>query len=393
MNIVLLIKDFAIGKKFDKSGMPNQSGGERHGLNHAKELIRLGHHVTIMTKKKYWFTKVRETYDSGIDLIRLHGSIRWFEVFLRLLTTHRKTDAFYIIGRPKFAVWAILFAKLTGKPVTLALTGKAEIFGNNKSFREKLFASCDNYIATTHEIKESFIKDAHIDQKKISVIPHGIDTKMYPFISYEDRCIAKQQSGLDSVIPNLLFCARVAPNKGILIALEVWKQIYKHYPDSKFYIVGGGDNTLLDEARRVSEQCNNSISVVGEVDDVTSYHRLSDVYIFPSEHEGLPTSLLEAMSSGLATVCSDIGGNNDLIFDDVTGYRVPVKDVDAYVEKVSKLFDNIDLREKMGKCSSKYVEEHCSYDVVSKEMEITVTNQRTELIDMLSENPVISNVK
>ena len=393
MNIVLLIKDFAIGKKFDKSGMPNQSGGERHGLNHAKELIRLGHHVTIMTKKKYWFTKVRETYDSGIDLIRLHGSIRWFEVSLRLLTTHRKTDAFYIIGRPKFAVWAILFAKLTGKPVTLALTGKAEIFGNNKSFREKLFASCDNYIATTHEIKESFIKDAHIDQKKISVIPHGIDTKMYPFISYEDRCIAKQQAGLDSVIPNLLFCARVAPNKGILIALEVWKQLYKHYPDSKFYIVGGGDNTLLDEARRVSEHCNNSIIVVGEVDDVTPYHRLSDVYIFPSDHEGLPTSLLESMSSGLATVCSDIGGNNDLIFDDVTGYRVPVKDVDAYINKISYLFDNPSIRIEMGKCASSYVEMHASYDVVSKEMEITVTNQRIEPIDMLSEKPVISNTK
>ena len=393
MNIVLLIKDFAIGKKFDKSGMPNQSGGERHGLNHAKELIRLGHHVTIMTKKKYWFTKVRETYDSGIDLIRLHGSIRWFEVFLRLLTTHRKTDAFYIIGRPKFAVWAILFAKLTGKPVTLALTGKAEIFGNNKSFREKLFASCDNYIATTHEIKESFIKDAHIDQKKISVIPHGIDTKMYPFISYEDRCIAKQQAGLDSVIPNLLFCARVAPNKGILIALAVWKQIYEHYQDSKFYIVGGGDNTLLDEARRVSEHCNNSIIVVGEVDDVTPYHRLSDVYIFPSEHEGLPTSLLESMSSGLATVCSDIGGNNDLIFDDVTGYRVPVKDVDAYINKISYLFDNPSIRIEMGKCASSYVEMHASYDVVSKEMEITVTNQRIEPIDMLSEKPVISNTK
>ena len=387
MNIVLLIKDFAVGKKFDKSGMPNQSGGEKHGLNHAKELIRLGHHVTIMAKKKYWFTKVRELYDGCIDLVRLHGLIRWFEIFLRLLTTHRKTDAFYIIGRPKFSVWAILYAKLTGKPVTLALTGKAEVFSSNKSFREKLFASCDHYIATTHEIKESFIKDAHINPDKISVIPHGIDIKKYPFVSYEDRCIAKQQAGLDNVIPNLLFCARVAPNKGILIALEVWKQIYEHYPDSKFYIVGGGDNTLLDEARRVSEQCNNSIIVVGEVDDVTPYHRLSDVYIFPSEHEGLPTSLLEAMSSGLATVCSDIGGNNDLIFDDVTGYRVPVKDVNAYVEKISKLFDDINLREKMGRCSSKYVEEHCSYDVVSKEMELTVTNHREKPIDMLSYKP------
>lgn len=393
MNIVLLIKDFAVGKKFDKSGMPNQSGGERHGLNHAKELIRLGHHVTIMTKKKYWFTKVREVYDGGIDLIRLHGTIRWFEVFLRLLTTHRKTEAFYIIGRPKFAVWAILFAKLAGKPVTLALTGKAEVFSNKQSFREKLFASCNQYIATTHEIKESFIKDAHINPDKISVIPHGIDIKKYPFSSYEDRCVAKQQAGLDSSIPNLLFCARVAPNKGILIALEVWKQLYQRYPESKFYIVGGGDNTLLDEARRVSEQCDNSIIVIGEVDDVTPYHRLSDVYIFPSEHEGLPTSLLEAMSSGLATVCSDIGGNNDLIFDDITGYRVPVKDVDAYINKISYLFDHPSIRSEMGKCASSYVEAHASYDVVSKEMEITVTNQRTEPIDMLSEKPVISYIK
>ena len=61
--------------------------------------------------------------------------------------------------------------------------------------------------------------------------------------------------------------------------------------------------------------------------------------------------------------------------------------MDAYVEKISRLFDDIDLRKKMGKCSSKYVEEHCSYDVVSKEMELTVTNQRENPIDMLSDKP------
>lgn len=143
----------------------------------------------------------------------------------------------------------------------------------------------------------------------------------------------------------------------------------------------------------MSKQCNDSIIVVGEVDDVTQYHRISDVYIFPSEHEGLPTSLLEVMSSGLATVCSDIGGNNDLIFDDMTGYRVPVKDVNAYINKIAYLFDNPSIRIEMGKCASSYVEAHASYDVVSKEMEITVTNQRTEPIDMLSEKPVISNIK
>lgn len=390
MNIVLLIKDFAVGKKFDKSGMPNQSGGERHGLNHAKELIRMGHNVTIMAKKKYWFTKARELYDGCIDLVRLHGGVRWLEIIIRLMTTHRHTDAYYIIGRPKFAVWAILIAKITGKPVTLALTGKAELFNNTESFRNRLFGSCNHYIATTHEIRDSFITDAHIDANKISIIPHGINTNLYPYVSPINKEEHKLAVGLNKNTPILLFCARVAKNKGILLALEVWKRLHSVYPDAKFYIVGGGENTLLDEARRVSHECNDSIIITGEVDNVAEYHAISDVYIFPSEHEGLPTSLLESMSSGLATVSSDIGGNDDLIFDDITGYRVPVHDVEQYVKRIAELFDNKSLRESMGKCASDYVATHCSYDVVSKEMELTVTNQRTKPIDMLCERPHVS---
>ncbi|PQL20398.1 glycosyltransferase family 1 protein [Veillonella denticariosi JCM 15641] len=387
MNVVLLIKDFAIGKKFDKSGMPNQSGGERHGLNHAKELIRLGHHVTIMAKKKYWFTKFRELYDGCIDLVRLHGSIRWFEILMCLVTTHRNIDAFYIIGTPKFSVWAIAYAKLTGKPVTLALTGKAELFRKDTSFRNRLFSSCDQYIATTHEIYDGFISLGHIDRRKISIIPHGIDVHRYQYVKSVEREVAKCNVHLDSSEPVLLFCARVAKNKGILVALDVWKKLHIKYPKATFYIVGGGENYLLDQARQVSLECDNSIIVTGEVDYVEYYHRLADVYIFPSEHEGLPTSLLEVMSSGLPTVCSDIGGCNDLIINDRTGYRVSTTDVDSYVKYISKLFDNSLLRYELGRRASEYVKTYCSYDVVSKEMELTVTNQRKVPIDMLKVKP------
>lgn len=162
------------------------------------------------------------------------------------------------------------------------------------------------------------------------------------------------------------------------------EKIYKRYPNSRFYIVGGGENTLLDKARKLSKECNNSIIVVGEVDNVALYHRICDVYIyiFPSEHEGLPTSLLESMSSGLATVCSDIGGN-----DDVMGYRVPVSEVDQYVTYISKLFDNKELCVNLGRYASNYIRNYCSYDVVTKEMELTVTNQRRKPVDMLQFKP------
>ncbi|MEE1362360.1 MAG: hypothetical protein U0K23_07255 [Selenomonadaceae bacterium] len=150
MHIGLFIKDFAVGKKFSKDGLPTKSGAEFHGENHAKQLIKRGNEVTIFAKKKYWFTKARENLD-GIDLVRLHAPFRWLEIILRLLTTHRNIDAFYIIGTPKFAVWAVLWAKLMNKPVTLAITAKMEIFKRD-TWRNKILSLCDNYIATSKEI-------------------------------------------------------------------------------------------------------------------------------------------------------------------------------------------------------------------------------------------------
>ena len=91
---------------------------------------------------------------------------------------------------------------------------------------------------------------------------------------------------------------------------------------------------------------------------------MADIYIFPSRHEGLPTSLIEAMSSGLPAVVSDIGGCDDLIFDDETGYRVPPEDAEGFVEKILKLFNDPALRQKLGDNGADYVRKHCDYNTV-----------------------------
>ena len=95
MKICLLIKDFAVGKKFLPDGRPTKSGAEIHGENHAVELIKLGHQVTIMTKKRFLHTKAREKLENGIDLVRLPPPIRWLEIFFRLLY-HRNAEIFRV---------------------------------------------------------------------------------------------------------------------------------------------------------------------------------------------------------------------------------------------------------------------------------------------------------
>lgn len=362
INICLLIKDFAVGKKFLPDGRPTKSGAEIHGENHALQLIKLGHRVTIFTKKRFFFTAARENLN-GIDLVRLHPPFRWLEIFLRLLTTHRDIDAFYIIGTPKFAVWAILFANFFNKPVTLALTGKAEIF-SAKGWRNKILSKCTHYVATTKEIRDGFIERGGIAPDKISILPHGIDTKKYPQSDSARRRELKIAHGVDPEQKVLLFCARVVKDKGVDTLQDVWRILHKKFPDALLFVVGGGINELLDELRQLSAALDDSIKVIGEVDAPQEFYRLADVYIFPSRHEGLPTSLLEAMASGLPAVTSDIGGCEDVIQNDVNGYRVNSEDAAAFAEKISLLFNDDERREIFGNRAAELIRQTCDFATV-----------------------------
>ncbi|MBQ3337295.1 MAG: glycosyltransferase family 4 protein [Selenomonadaceae bacterium] len=363
MNICLLIKDFAVGKKFLADGRPTKSGAEIHGENHALQLIRLGHRVTLMTKKRFFHTAARENFN-GIDLVRLHPPFRWLEIFLRLLTPHNDIDAFYIIGTPKFSVWAILFAKIFNKPVTLALTGKAEIFSAGKNWRNKIFAKCTRYVATTKEIRDGFVKSGGISPEKISILPHGIDTKKFPQSNENRRRELKISHDIEPERKILLFCARVVKDKGVDTLQDVWKILHAKFPDALLYVVGGGLNHLLDELRTLSAALDDSIKVIGEVDAPQEFYQLADVYIFPSRHEGFPTSLLEALASGLPSVTSDNGGCEDVIADDVNGYRVYSEDAAAFAEKISLLFEDDARRKIFGERAAQLIRETCDFTTV-----------------------------
>ena len=61
MKIGIIIKNYAVGEVFDKSGMPNKCGAEFHAENHGRLFVENGNQVYIMTKKSHLLTKGRET--------------------------------------------------------------------------------------------------------------------------------------------------------------------------------------------------------------------------------------------------------------------------------------------------------------------------------------------
>lgn len=374
MNIAIFIKDFAVGKKFSKNGLPTKSGAEFHGENHALQLIKRGHNVTIMTKKRYWFTKARENI-KGIDLVRLHAPFRWLEIIIRLLTTHRKMDAFYIIGTPKFAVWMILLAKIFHKPVTLALTGKAEIFDADQNWRNKILAKCTNYIAISHEIHRGLISRGHVRPECVSILANGIDTKEFAAPSLAQKAELREKYDIPQNAPVLIFCARIVINKGIDTLLKIWPIIHSKKPEARLLIVGGGKHELLAELEEMAKRTDDSVQVLGEIDQPKEYYQLADVYILPSRHEGMPIALQEAMSCGLVAVTSDIGGCDDLIFNGKTGYRVDSEDAEQFVEKILYLFDHSDKYKEMQIASNELVHKICDISYVADKLEQIISSK------------------
>lgn len=111
-------------------------------------------------------TKGRERIDN-IDVVRLHDPFRWLECAIRLFSSHSGTDCIYVLGTPKFSVWAILIAKyIKHIPTTLVLTSKVEIFDSSSGWRNKIFAQCDQYIAISQEIAQGLQEKVGIEKGK-----------------------------------------------------------------------------------------------------------------------------------------------------------------------------------------------------------------------------------
>ena len=172
-------------------------------------------------------------------------------------------------------------------------------------------------------------------------------------------------------------------DKGIDTLQKLWRKLHVVEPTAKLLVVGGGRTDLLAELRELSQELDASITVVGEVDETQEYYQMADAFVFPSRHEGLPTSLIEAMSSGLPAVVSDIGGCNDLVLDGEMGFRVYSEDVDGFLEKILYLFAHEKERLSMGKSAAEFVREKCDYSFIVDKLETVIGSKEPRSADFL----------
>ena len=250
----------------------------------------------------------------------------------------------------------INIAKVFGKKIVYHIHGGGfEKFTNNheKSVRKTL-NKCDCIVALSEYWKDYFTQT--LDCKSVFVIKNVIPAPQI------DRKPHKKFV--------LLFMGLLVKEKGIYDLVEILGEYKNEYKDNLELIIGGnGNDKILNEAI-VSRNVESFVHYVGWVSGQkkNDLFNTADAYILPSYIEGVPISILEAMSYGLPIISTRVGGIPEIVSEGKNGLLFDAGDKKSMKECIDIMLENKDMRTAMGENSSKMCKEHLP-DHVSNQLE------------------------
>jgi glycosyltransferase involved in cell wall biosynthesis len=168
----------------------------------------------------------------------------------------------------------------------------------------------------------------------------------------------------------ILFLARIEKTKGIYEALDTYAILKKKYKNLGMTIAGDGGEVGNLRAY-IDEKHLADIKLLGFVKDKSKIAAFNDsqIYLFPSYFEGMPTSLLEAMAFGLPVITRNVGGISDFFIDEKNGFITESKDPVVLASLIEKILSNKNLAIAIGLNNYRFAKEHFLSKEVVKRME------------------------
>lgn len=170
---------------------------------------------------------------------------------------------------------------------------------------------------------------------------------------------------------NILFLSRIEKEKGVFIALKAFKILENKYTDVNFTIAGDGE--ALKEAKNTARQLKiKNIKFCGNISGKKLIEVFSNntIYLFPTYHsEGMPTSILEAMSFGQIIVSRKVGGVNDFFEQNKMGFLTESREEDDFVFILEKFIKNKKLSNDISHYNYNFAKNRFRASIVAKKLE------------------------
>ncbi|MEK7167867.1 MAG: glycosyltransferase family 4 protein [Patescibacteria group bacterium] len=306
------------------------SGGEENKGELAERILK--ENIRLITLKNL----VRETRP-------LNDIKAIFEI--KKMIESEKPDVVHL-NSSKAGIVGSIAARLSKHKAKVVFTCHGWVFNEDLGFLKKkiyLFLEKftgrfkDKIVCLTELDKKTALEKGLVPEEKLSVIYNGISE-----IHFFSREEARKKLGLPQEKKIVGTLANFFPAKGLEYLIEASRS----FDNSLTIVIGDGLLRKKLEEKIIDSNLQDKFLLLGKIDEASRYLKALDVFILTSTKEGLPFSLLEAMSAGLPIVTTNVGGIPEII-NERNGILIEPKNPKIISEKVNLLIHDLDLRERL----------------------------------------------
>ncbi|MFB6231874.1 MAG: glycosyltransferase family 4 protein [Salinibacter sp.] len=226
------------------------------------------------------------------------------------------------------------------------------------SYLRSFYNQCRQVYVPTYTMAE--VLREHGITSEFRFWPRGVNTDRFTPMRRSMRWRRARGIGDDEVV--VAFVSRLVREKGLDVYADVIERLERQNVPHRSLVVGDGPARDDLEARLP----NATFTGFLEGDNLARAYASSDVFLFPSDTETFGNVTLEAMASGLPTVCADAAGSRDLVDDGTTGRLCPPGDVDAFAEATCELIADASLRDRMSTAAFERAQDFTWSNVLSR---------------------------
>lgn len=206
----------------------------------------------------------------------------------------------------------------------------------------------DRVLAVSSALADRMSKVIGFDRQRIKVIPNGVDTTVFrPCAASREENRRQFRLPPQGVVLGML--ARLVPFKDHASAIQCLSILLSKGRDVHLAIAG--DGPLRQSLQRLAQDCGvaERVHFVGHISDRVSFLGAIDVFLSTSAYnEGMSNSILEAMSSGLPVVATNVAASSELLDNGRIGRLVPPKDIPSLAAAVDSLVARPEERARLG---------------------------------------------
>jgi glycosyltransferase involved in cell wall biosynthesis len=307
-------------------------------------------------------TEVKKRGFEGIEF-RINNRLNPFDVLSALVKLYhflktKKIDIIHMYGFYTNILGRIV-ARRAKTPIVI--TGlRMEKFGRNglHSLLERMTSNwSDLYISVSGRGRELILKKSWIPPNKVVVVHNGIES------DWANGRIRNTQSTNIGMIAD--FNKFKAQEEVVLAA----PKILEKFPNARFVLAGKGETkkSIVEMINHLG--LNSFFTLPGLVSDVQQVLSQLSIFVLATHTEGLPVSILEAMSFGLPVVATKVGGIPELVEDGVTGILVKPNSPVEIASAIIKLLSDPGKANRMGEAGKSKVRKEFSLEQMMQRLQ------------------------